>query len=193
VEKAKNVALGLVQEARYKEYSREHVAELLKLVADCEDGLGNHGKAIELYKESLDHNEEDLTKVFFARALCNENEIGKAAELLTSISDDNLKDPGKFDLAISWAQVAASSLETEHINTAKERLERVDAHDPVFIELRHRLMIDLLKATPSDQPSLIRKFLRSINKYLILEPNVCGIGINLNRILEEVAGSDEGK
>lgn len=189
-ERAKTLAEELILEARENSYSPTYIAELLRLIADCDEALGSHALAIAVYRDSLDHDDKELTKIFLARSLCHNHEELKAADLLSSIQGRYLDEPGRFDLAISWAVLAASTRRDDHLELAKNLLKGVEAHDPVFIQLRDKLMIDLLETSPTYRAGVLQRFLRGINKYIILEPNFAGIGVNLNRIIERFVGAD---
>lgn len=185
LEQGREVATDLLHEANEEHFTAIYMADLHRLLGDFEEGLDNHQNAIKEFSISLELNPSDLTKVFLARSLCNDGQCNEAKKMLESIDDTILDKPGKFDLAISWAVVAATSLNFSDLGEAKERLKAIEAHDPVFIQLQDRWMIDILEATPKSEPGKIRRLIRSLNKYLLLNPNLFGIGININRIIED--------
>lgn len=193
LEQGREVVRELIHEAEEEHYSESYVADLHKLLGDCEEGLRKHHDAIAAYSISLEKNPSHLTKVFLARSVCSNGECNDARELLESIDDNLLEEPGQFDLAISWALLAATSLVAGDIGEAKKRLKVIVTHDPLFIQLRDRWMIDLLEAKPESESGRILKLIRSLNKYVILNPNIFGLGININRIIDDVESATQNK
>ncbi|MDO8947260.1 MAG: hypothetical protein Q7U88_08885 [Desulfocapsaceae bacterium] len=183
----------LIHEADDEVYSAVYIANLYKLLGDCEEGLEKHSDAIKAYKISLERSPSELTKVFLARSLCNHEELCDARKVLESIDDSLLEEPGKFDLAISWSVVATTSLVAADLRLAQKRLKNIESHAPAFIQLRDRWIIDLLEAEPRPESGKIKKLLRSLNKYVILNPNFFGIGININRIIDDTESVSKNK
>ena len=185
LEQGREFTKDLIHDAEEEHYAASYISDLHRLLGDFEEGLGNHHDAIESFSISFNLNPSELTKIFLARSLCNNDQYNEARKLLESIDDTILDNPGKFDLAISWAIVAATSLVFGDLGEAKARLKAIEANDPVFIQLRDRWMIDLLEATPKSEPGKIRRLIRSMSKYVLLNPNFFGLGININRIIDD--------
>jgi tetratricopeptide (TPR) repeat protein len=193
LEQGREVVIGLIHEANEEHFTAIYLADLHRLLGDFDEGLGNHRDAIKDFSTSLELNPSELTKVFLARSFCNDGQYNKAKELLESIDHTILDKLGKFDLAISWSIVAATSLNDNDLVEAKVRLKAAEANDPVFIQIRDRWMIDLLEATPKSEPGKIRRLIRSLNKYVSLNPNFFGIGININRIIDDADSTIQNK
>ena len=49
----------------------------------------------------------------------------------------------------------------------------------------------LLEAVPKQDFGRIGKLVRAINRYVTLNPNVFGIGVDINRILDDVSSDSE--
>jgi tetratricopeptide (TPR) repeat protein len=185
LEQGRAVTIDLIREANASHFTTIYMADLHRLLGDFNADLGDYNNAIKEFSLSLELNPSELTKVFLARALCNDGQCGEAKKMLQSIDDAVLNMPGKFDLAISWAIIAANSLDSADIEEAKTRLKSIETKDPVFTQLRDQWIIDLLETTPKTEPGKIRRLIRSLNEYLLLTPNIFGIGININRIIED--------
>lgn len=168
-----------------KHGSKKLIADLYKLLGDFEEDLTNHHDAIEAYSESLKLMPSELTKVFLAKSTCASGDFNKATELLKAIDDTMLDELGDFDLAISWALIAAKSRIYASIEEAKKRLKAVKAYDPAFIQLRDQLIIDLLETNPKIKSGSIRKVIRTLNKYISLNPNFFGVGIDFNKMIDD--------
>ena len=118
-------------------------------------------------------------------------DFNKATELLKAINDTMLDELGKFDLAISWALIAAKSRIYASIEEAKKRLKAVKAYDPVFIQLRDQLIIDLFETNPQNKSGPIRKVIRTLNKYISLNPKFFGVGINFNKMIDDTESTSK--
>lgn len=185
LDRGRQTVRDMIREAERQHYPPEYIGELHQLLGDLEESLGNHGDAVNAYSISLDRNPSELTKVFLVRSICNSGNYDEARKMLASIDDTSLREAGRFDLAISYALLAATTLLTSDLQEAKRRLKEIDAHDPVFVQLRDQWMIDLLEAKPKSEPGKLRTLIRSLNKYVTLNPNLFGLGVNINRIIDD--------
>jgi tetratricopeptide (TPR) repeat protein len=182
---AEQTTRQLISEYSDDEYTKDYIADLFKLLGDCELSQSKHIEAIKSYNASLEVKQSDLTKVFLVRALCGNNDLPEAKELLQSIQSEFLDDEGKFDLSVSWAIVAAISQASEDISKAKSLLKTASANHPIFSQQRDKLLIELLEIRPKSALGRFGQIIQTINKYIILNPNFFGIGINLNQIIDD--------
>ena len=192
-EESKQNTLELIETAESANYSDSYKAGLYKLLGDCHEDLEDYSAAIQSYNASLEADSSELTKVFLSRSLCLSGDLNESRTLLVSINSDFLDDPGTFDLAISWSILAVKSLAKADLEEAKRRIKAVEATDPFFTQLRDGILIELLEAQPKSEPSRIRKFISSLSRYVILNPNFFGIGININRIIEDAESVTQDK
>ena len=65
-------------------------------------------------------------------------------------------------------------------------MREAKADEPIFIHQRDRLLIDLNDLKPMSDEGFIRKTIKSLNRYILFQPNLFGIGINVNNIIEDV-------
>jgi len=182
-----NEAIEIYQrEIDKKVYSSAGIAMLLKSVGDCYLFISNYPTAINYYENSLTKEEKELTKVFLSRALINNAAITEGRETLKSIKIGKLNVANKYDYAISWAILAFASLEKNDIETAKSYLKEANSSDPLFIRQRDKYLIELLELNPKDEKGKFRKALSKLNRYVTLNLNLFGIGINFNNIIEDI-------
>lgn len=184
-DEAREAVICLIHEAEENKYSKDYLADLHKLLGDCEEGMNNHGAAAKEYNTSMRQTSSQLTKVFLARSLNNNGDHEKAKEVALSIDNNELDKHGMFDLAIVWALIAITSSNENDLEEAKLRLKNVETQDPLFIQYRDRLIIELLEITSKTKPSTIKSLIRTLNKYVILNPNFFGVGLNINKIIDD--------
>lgn len=160
--------------------------------------LGESYIAEDQYQEAIGHLEESvrLSSDFAAtlslvRARSRTGDTAAAKELLSSINYTQLNLGEQFDHTIAMAELAESAADEELLRVALSRLREVNPRFPVHRELATELLGHLsaiqVSSEPARQPSFWRKLLA---KYLVLQPNVFGFGINLNALLEEAHSTD---
>lgn len=181
----------ILKDAEMQGYSVTYLAEIMKCIGDCKAFLGQYGEAIRYYKDSLAHEEAEKTKVFLARAYANAGEIDLARHVLKSIDPTKFDDSYHYDYATSWTVLATHSLRAEDIEVAKVQLKQAKAHWPLFIAHRDSALIQLLEITPKTSAGKLGSLIHILNRYVSLNPNFFGIGINFNRIIEDIGRTEE--
>lgn len=91
-----------------------------------------------------------------------------------------------YDYAVTWAILATITLTLDDIQAAKGYLRQAKAHWPLFLEQRDSMLIQLMELTPKTPVGKLRSLLQILNRYVSLNPNLFGIGININRIVEDI-------
>lgn len=185
--------IALQQEAKDKKYAAAYSAEIEKSLGDCWSFLGDYGEAVRHYESSVKQEPADLTRVFLARAQANLGDMKAARKTLLSVNSSQLDVHAHYDFAMSWASLAMRSLESEDIETAKLHLKKAQSFWPIFISQRDSVLIGLLEMSPRKMESGFRSLIRILNRYVSLNPNLFGIGVNLNRIVDDVRAIDTNR
>lgn len=178
------------QEAKDGGYTPAYFADIEKALGNCYSFLREYDKALQCYLKSLEYEHSDLTKVFLSRALVNLGDLVQARETLRSIDLSRFNEHEHYDYAISCAILATRSLVREDLEVAKSKLKEAKAFWPIFISLRDSTLIDLLETSPSNKEGRFKKLIRELNRYVSLNPNVFGIGIDFNKIVEDLHGKE---
>lgn len=174
-------------ELKSKTYSDSGISMLSMAIAKCYAYLCNFDKAIRYYKVSLDKEDSELVKVFLTRAYINSGDLlVEGRKLLDSIDASEFNDACNYDLCITWAILAFKSREKDDIEQATNMMREAKADEPIFIHQRDRLLIDLNDLKPMSDEGFIRKTIKSLNRYILFQPNLFGFGINVNNIIEDV-------
>jgi len=179
-------AIGIyTNELKSKSYTDSGISMLSIEIAKCHAYLGNLDEAIRYYKISLDKEASELRKVFLARAYINSGDLIEGRQLLTSIDGTEFDDACNYDLCITWAILAFASKEKDDIEQAKRMMKEAKAEYPIYIHQRDRLLIDLHELKPISDERFIKRVIKSLNRYILLQPNLFGFGININNIIED--------
>jgi tetratricopeptide (TPR) repeat protein len=171
-----------------KEYglSELAVADYLCELGRCCALLGEHTDAIEHYVRSNSVFSMPLTQIYLAQSYVEVGDEEASRETLKAIARDELSDVNRQDYAIACSMLAASSCKAEDIDSAIAELRAVSPRDPYFVRMRDEWLIALLQTEPKARRSKLRTLLQSFNRYVTLNPNVFGIGIDINNILEDI-------
>lgn len=176
----------ILKKAKELEYSKGLLAEITKCIGDCKSFLGQYEEAVRFYKESLGYEETDKTKVFLSRAYANDGNTDLSRQVLKSINAQSFDDAYFYDNAISWAILATITLSPDDIQEAKAHLKQAKAYWPLSVAHRDSMLIQLMEITPKTSAGKLRTLLDVLNRYVSLNPNFFGIGININRIVEDI-------
>ena len=136
-------------------------------------------------------HESELSKLFYARALVRSGEVDRARALLTALDTREFDEANRLDEALAWSMVAAVSLRSDDLQMARERLKASTASQPFFEVYRQQALVTLLETTPKKVNRKVGELLRKLNEYVSLKPNAFGIGIDLNKILEDISAKPD--
>ncbi len=178
--------MALRQEATEKEYTVAYFAEIEKSLGDCWSFLKEYGEAVNHYESSLKYDDADLTRVFLARAQVNLGDLPSARTILRSIESSQFNEHEYYDFSISWTILATRSLVKEDLETAKLNLKQTKSYWPIFISQRDSALIDLLETPPRKAEGGFKNLIKLLNRYVSLNPNLFGIGVDFNKIVEDV-------
>jgi tetratricopeptide (TPR) repeat protein len=183
---------AILQEVERHEYAEAYAADVKKSLGDCLSFLKEYHKAVKYYRESLRHEDADLTRVFLSRAYVNLSDPESSRGLLKSIDASQFDENSHYDYAISWAILATNSLLSDDLEMAKAQLKQAKSNWPLFIGLRDSTLIQLLETVSKKPKSKLKDLIGLLNRYVSLNPNLFGIGINFNKIVEDVDRKDVG-
>lgn len=163
-------------------------------MAWCEYQIGQLYYDLENYEEALHHlqlsykiNPSSLSvKLDLAKTYAHLGDKTNALNFLDQINKAEIDDNLKVDYLRILAEIAI--LETNH-DAAKEissELSELKLSMPIISELRNSIRISLFEMLSTTKPSqgLLERFRKSISRYLVLQPNFFGIGININEIIK---------
>lgn len=187
----------------YFEESETHLQKLLSsnsfttnglamLYSDIGHSLLGQGKPTEAksyFVRSIEIKESEINKVFLSKCLLNEHEFLSAKLILNEIDEAKLDEPERFDFVICLSILAIETREQDLLIRANAILNSLKTEGLLFEELKSDLIaeIDNIKnQNVKDAPkSILQKILRLLNKYVIIQPNFYGLGLNLNKLVDD--------
>ncbi|HEY4272961.1 MAG TPA: SEC-C metal-binding domain-containing protein [Candidatus Udaeobacter sp.] len=174
----------VIREAKEHQFSKEILSDLFCLLGESFALKGNIKEAMQNYRASLDLTVQPITKIYLAKAYFAVGLEERGQQLLSEFDPATLSPTNRCDYAIALAMLAASTRTPAHLARAKDELNKVQPTDPFFIHQRDKWIIELLQTAPDDV-GRFRKLIQTLNKYVTLNPNLFGFGININRMIED--------
>jgi tetratricopeptide (TPR) repeat protein len=177
----------ILKEIYSEEYSDAGLAQLYLELGECFLGTNEINKSEASLVKSLNLHKIDLAEIFLARALTRKNKNNEARYLLSNIDLSNISKTNIFDLAISLCRLALNTKNSDDINIALDKIKSIQTNDPMFLNYVKDLTIELYELKSSVK-SIIKaeSALEKFNRYVQLKPNIMGIGVDFNAVIEDL-------
>jgi tetratricopeptide (TPR) repeat protein len=171
------------------------VTELLRMRADLYRNAKRPSDAEAAYRAVLERENSPHCRIFLAESLLVQRRAAEAAKVLRQAEPFQMDANEYEDFMFALAGVAIATADRDGLNAAGKRLRAVRGSAPYFEQRRLAYVVaveDVLKHGASETAfGPIRRWLAdpisAFNRYVMAEPNVAGIGLRVNNILEDVA------
>lgn len=186
VEQAAGLFRTLLADAIKLNLTEFAIAEYRRALAECERHLGNIESSIHFLGESLKLDPSLITKVLLAQAHVRNGSPVSAREILNEIDANEFENQeNQYDFAMALTELALFSRDANDIEIAKNQLQICPVSGPHFAHRSQQALIQLLETATTSSDSSLKRLAKAINRCVILNPNFFGIGININRIVDE--------
>lgn len=145
------------------------------------------------YKKSLELKDAEIVKVFMTQAQLDLDDP-IAITTINEIDIEKLSESEKLDFIFTHSSVAIAFKKKEMIEASLIYLSDFPKMDPVFERQRSKLIseISILYTTGGMEEeskilSTLKKLIGYTSRYLILQPNIAGFGVNINKIADDFA------
>ncbi|NTV29662.1 MAG: hypothetical protein HGA80_06240 [Candidatus Omnitrophica bacterium] len=173
-----------LQETSNNDYSEAGKAKTWLSVGDCYLYLGDMYNAKDAYSKSFTHENSDLTKVFLARALVSTGDCDVARATLDRVRTKEFSLANHFDFALSRCSLAIKTGVKTDIDLAISLLKEVKTNEPYFKDIQHNLIVNISEIGKGAKCARNMGLLNNLNKVFILQPNIFGLGININAAID---------
>ena len=158
---------------------------------------GKWSEGEKAYRDALAIEPTGISSVFLAECLWQQNRTDEAAKVLDAVEYQALDHSGKVDYAYTQASIAVEAADRARLTEALKTLKSIRGGAPYFEERRLNFIIEVQSAIASGPSSGVwenlRSFLRKLNRYMLLQPNWYGIGVNINAMIEDAATPKRGR
>lgn len=150
--------------------------------------------ALDAYRKAYDIQPLAIFQVFLAECLLETDEWMVAADVIRAVNINDLDATELVDYAFTFAVVAIDAGDRAMLAKAEELLRSLNIPTPYFRERCGSLLLEVIDIVQSGKSrplsnkakTLLRSMVSTATRYLKLEPNFMGIGINLGKILEDL-------
>ena len=170
-------------------------ANLLGLIGETYGRKQEWEKAREVYVQAIEVSPLPIHKVFLSQCLLRLEQLPDATRTLAEVQPSSLSAAAQVDYAFVFAAIAIETGDRKRLQDATALLKALQIPDPLFREQRDTLLLNVQEALTSG-PSipLIRRtrrlfteLARGASTYFILKPSFMGMGLDVGKILEDLA------
>jgi tetratricopeptide (TPR) repeat protein len=151
-------------------------------------------KAESASRDAIALGGSDLDKVHLAECLLYRKQIDSAATEIDTVKRETLPRHEFEDFVFTHAAIAIWSGKTERLTQAKTLLQGLGSAEPIFNDRRLNLLLRVTETLTSGKASPAAKTdstptggLATASSFFLMQPNIAGIGINFNAIIEYFA------
>lgn len=172
---------------KYKDLTDICVSEVWSEIASCLFHLAKFDEAIKSYQRAYEFSGREVIKVFVA--LCLVEKLDKQALIvLNSVDSSALNKSEFFDFAVNYAYIATKFENKVAIQFSLELLKSNIYSEPFFEQRKLKLICELnelLVTGKYSKKQYLLEMIKKLSKYLLLQPNIAGIGIDINQMIKD--------
>jgi tetratricopeptide (TPR) repeat protein len=177
-------------------WTPEGEASLQHQLGECHRHAKHWPEGETAYRAALAAAPSAITSVFLSECILAQGREDEAKRIFDAIDRDQLDDGEKYDHAYAATRIAAHTKEKTRMELALTLWKVTKTGAPYFEERRLNLMLYLTNAIADAKastglPALMRALaepMRALNRYVMLQPNIMGVGLNLNAVAEDLQG-----
>lgn len=172
-------------------WTDEGRASLLREIGDCHKFANAWDSAEKAYRDALSAYENVLDRIHLAETLLYQKEIEAAVVEIDKLDRASLQGSEFEDFVFAFAAIAIWSENQDRLQDARKLLEGLRTSEPYFTERRLKLLLSVTNTLAEGRASLESKaqstpergVTSTISDFIMLQPNIMGIGININAMI----------
>ncbi len=180
------------------DYGRAAITEDL---ADLLRTAGQWANAEAAYRAAIVIKPSARAEIFLAQVISFQGRAREADDRMRSIETAHLNPNEYEDYVLTLAGIAVQLGDRDALTTAEARLRGQRCLEPYFEQRRLKLLLAVTDAIVAGASAplteRVRKLLaapvRNFNRYIMAEPNIAGMGVRVNNVLEDLAGTQTAK
>lgn len=154
--------------------------------------MGKFAEAKRYFEDSIGFENNSFAQIYLLDCMVELNEITDLKDYLETVSFQELE-VDTYDFLYVIGNAAIRLNDTRSIKIIKSYLKSINLTGNPYIDL---CLKDLMTGIEEKSGTLrmILSKLKTINKYILFQPNINGIGLNVNNMLDDLSSdSDEEK
>jgi tetratricopeptide (TPR) repeat protein len=176
-------------------------SHLLRFLGDAYRHKSAWGEARDAYAEAVREVGSSVASVFLAQCLLHLDGWKEAANAISKAKPQELSSGEYYDYVVAVAVIAIESEDRKRLLAAQRLLRDLKAPEPYFREQRDSLLLDVIETEQSGKSkTIVRRAMRALggiagtaSRYLKLEPNFMGLGVNVGKMLEDISSRTKHK
>ena len=165
-------------------------ADVFRDIADAYRANKNWKESLRYYDHAIEEEDRIVLHVFRAECLNRLGRYDEAHREMDAISIEKFdSDPEKADYVMRFASLAVEAGELDRLKRARCLLDIPLETQPMFYQQALRMKTMVFEAMEKGKsPSLTARakaMLSTLSACLMLQPNFMGVGINLNKLIDD--------
>jgi len=160
-------------------------------IGDSYRYAGEWDLAERAYRDAIALGASDLDKIHVAECRLYRGQVETAVEEIDAVARAGLSRHEFEDFVFAYAAIAIWSGKPERLKEAKSLLQNLRTVEPMFNERRLSLLVRVTETMASGNASTAAKSdstpeggIATVSSFFELKPNIAGIGINFNAIID---------
>lgn len=190
------ICKDLIEEDGWTESGR---ADLLRQLGDEFRFKGDWVSARDSYRQAYAIQSLPILQVFLAECLVETDGWEIAANTIRTVDLIEPKSAEFVDYVFTFAYIAIAGDDKSMLSESENLLRGLSIPSPYFREQRDSLLMEVINTVRTGKSpagtnrahSLLHGMASTVLRYMKLEPNFMGIGINLGKILENLSKDEQ--
>ena len=178
-----------------EEWTEHGEANLYRDIGDCHKQLRAWNEADAAYRYAISLYDLPIYQILLSEALLHQGKTKEAQNQIANVSTEGLEKHEFSDYVFVYSKIHIATQDKISLGKAKKLLEELELDEPYFREDKLQLLLRVtnslagIKAVSSpmrqSQPST--GLLATASSIFILKPNLFGVGININAIIDIIS------
>jgi hypothetical protein len=176
------------------------LGNLYRCLGDVRRLGGQWEEGATAYATGFEFDGNPACRIFEASCRLMQGRPDEALAIIEMISFDELDVPERADFAIAYAAIAIALRDVSRLDDAAAKLPQVTpdrqyfAHQNTHYQLAiERARAAIMAGRPVPRSSRLLEWIGSLSRWLMIQPNIAGIGINLNNMVDDAVAAQRRK
>lgn len=159
---------------------------------------GRFQEAIEAYRNAFKEESDQILRTFEAECELHLGNTDQAYALIRRVVVSKLGAPERADHAFTFFYIALARRDPEALSDARDLLKAAVTPELYFERLRLQHIVTVQEAlediASERKPTAVAPLLqglKALSRYVQLQPNIAGIGFNLNNMIDDLVARHE--